>query len=159
MSTRQNPQARVQRSPNTINVAVPSLQHSERLGQPASSHTVTNWRSLNVRLIPKTSAPICTLGRSHSGLRSKSETPPSTPASARRANMRTGAPGPSPREKRDKSSGLNIQATSCKSASPSPQRSIAKRLTIFATSCVETLIPSSLRDVTGYSLTPQGTMC
>ena len=149
----------MQRSPNTMNVAVPSFQHSERLGQPASSQTVTNFSSLNVRLIFSTSAPICTLGRSHSGLRSDRSTPPSTPASASRPSMRTGSPGPSPRENRDKSSGRWTQATSCCSASPPPQRSIAKRLTIFTTSCIETSMPSSLRDVTGYSATPHGTMC
>ena len=45
VSTRQNPHARVQRSPSTMNVAVPSAQHSDRFGQPASSHTVTRPRS------------------------------------------------------------------------------------------------------------------
>src|SRR5437667_2988145 len=40
--TAQNPQARVQRSPAIMNVAVPWLQHSQRLGHCASSHTV--WR-------------------------------------------------------------------------------------------------------------------
>ena len=42
VSTRQNPQARVHRSPSTMNVAVRSFQHSLRFGQPASSHTVTS---------------------------------------------------------------------------------------------------------------------
>ena len=41
VSTRQNPQARVQRSPLIMKVAVPSAQHSKMFGQPASSHTVT----------------------------------------------------------------------------------------------------------------------
>ena len=45
VSTRQNPHARVQRSPLIMNVAVPSAQHSKMLGQPASSHTVTSPRS------------------------------------------------------------------------------------------------------------------
>jgi hypothetical protein len=53
VSTRQKPQARVQRSPHTMNVAVPSAQHSERLGHPASSHTVTRSRSATVRLISR----------------------------------------------------------------------------------------------------------
>src|SRR3954470_15371946 len=40
--TAQNPQARVQRSPAIIIVAVPWLQHSQRLGHCALSQTV--WR-------------------------------------------------------------------------------------------------------------------
>lgn len=32
---------KMQRSPQSMNVAVPSAQHSERFGHPASSHTVT----------------------------------------------------------------------------------------------------------------------
>ena len=49
VSTRQKPHARVQRSPLIMKVAVPSAQHSERFGQPASSHTVTRSRSRIVR--------------------------------------------------------------------------------------------------------------
>ena len=45
VSTRQKPQARVQRSPLIMNVAVPSAQHSKMFGQPASSHTVTSCSS------------------------------------------------------------------------------------------------------------------
>ena len=41
VSTRQKPHFRVHRSPATMNVAVPSDQHSKMFGQPASSHTVT----------------------------------------------------------------------------------------------------------------------
>src|SRR5438477_2504398 len=43
--TAQNPQARVQRSPAIIMVAVPWLQHSHRLGHCALSQTVCNRRS------------------------------------------------------------------------------------------------------------------
>ena len=43
--TAQNPQARVHRSPAIMNVAVPWLQHSQRLGHCASSHTVCSFRS------------------------------------------------------------------------------------------------------------------
>ena len=43
--TAQNPQARVQRSPAIMNVAVPWLQHSQRFGHCASSHTVCSRRS------------------------------------------------------------------------------------------------------------------
>ncbi|CAB4634510.1 unannotated protein [freshwater metagenome] len=120
VSIRQNPHARVQRSPRTMKVAVPSFQHSERLGHPASSQTVTSCKSLRVRLICKTSGPICTLGRNHSGLRSVTSNPPSTPASERRPSMRTGSPGPSPREKRERSSGRCNHATSCRSDIPWP---------------------------------------
>src|SRR6266480_2201098 len=40
VGTAQNPQARVQMSPNIINVAVPCSQHSPMLGQRALSQTV-----------------------------------------------------------------------------------------------------------------------
>src|SRR5256886_5795928 len=43
--TAQNPQARVQRSPAIIMVAVPWLQHSQRLGHCALSQTVCNRKS------------------------------------------------------------------------------------------------------------------
>ncbi len=134
VSTRQKPHARVQRSPSTMNVAVPSAQHSDRFGQPASSHTVTRPRSRSVRLSASTSGPWSTLGRSHSGLRSPRARPPVTPASARRPSRRTGwgeaasaapgapwsvgcapRPGPLPRENADRSSGRWRQATSWRS--------------------------------------------
>ena len=106
VSTRQNPHARVQRSPSTMNVAVPSAQHSDRFGQPASSHTVTRPRSRTVCLSAITSGPWRTFGRSHVGLaRSRSDRPgASTPdlrrsrcdrravaTSRRRPSARTGA--------------------------------------------------------------------
>src|SRR5215831_10141975 len=43
--TAQNPQARVQRSPAIMNVAVPWLQHSQRFGHCALSQTVCRRRS------------------------------------------------------------------------------------------------------------------
>src|SRR6478736_8493350 len=43
--TAQNPQARVQRSPAIIIVAVPWLQHSQRFGHCALSHTVCSRKS------------------------------------------------------------------------------------------------------------------
>src|SRR5437899_13056761 len=43
--TAQNPQARVQRSPAIMQVAVPWLQHSQRFGHCALSHTVCKRRS------------------------------------------------------------------------------------------------------------------
>src|SRR3989344_9555822 len=45
--TAQNLQARVQVSPNNMNVAVPPLQHSEIFGQCASSHTVVRCSCLS----------------------------------------------------------------------------------------------------------------
>ena len=94
VSTRQNPHARVQRSPSTMNVAVPSAQHSDRFGQPASSQTVMRSSSRSVRRSANTSGPCFTIGRSHSGLRLSIDKPPATPASARRDTRRTGSPGP-----------------------------------------------------------------
>ena len=123
VSTRQNPQARVQRSPLIMKVAVPSAQHSERLGHPASSHTVTRLevaeRALELegpaaRGAPGPAAtPACgRRGRGPrrrpprpDGPRSRSDGPltgvaaGSGPAGAApwSAGVRTGAPGPSPR--------------------------------------------------------------
>ena len=125
VSIRQKPHARVQRSPNTMNVAVPSFQHSDKFGQPASSHTVTNERSRNVFLRFRTSSPCLTCGRIQSGLRSDNGMESSTPARARRPSMRTGCPGPSPREKAERSSGVCFHATSWRSISPPPHFSAA----------------------------------
>ena len=79
VSTRQKPQARVHRSPSTMNVAVPSAQQSLRLGQPASSQTVTRPRLRTVFLRAITSGPCTTFGRSHSGLRVDIDRPSTTP--------------------------------------------------------------------------------
>ncbi len=92
VSTRQNPQARVQRSPLIMKVAVPSFQHSKMLGQPASSHTVTSERSRMRDLSRRYSGPISALTRSHSGLRVAIWRPSTTPASANRPRRRADTP-------------------------------------------------------------------
>src|SRR6184192_2439591 len=51
--TAQNPQARVQRSPAIIIVAVPWLQHSQRFGHCALSQTVCSRRSEMSALVEK----------------------------------------------------------------------------------------------------------
>src|SRR5438128_5083227 len=51
--TAQNPQARVQRSPAIIIVAVPWLQHSQRFGHCALSQTVWSRRSAIRALVEK----------------------------------------------------------------------------------------------------------
>src|SRR5437764_335839 len=51
--TAQKPQARVQRSPAIIIVAVPWLQHSQRLGHCALSHTVCRRKSEISALVEK----------------------------------------------------------------------------------------------------------
>src|SRR2546430_17060824 len=51
--TAQNPQARVQRSPAIIIVAVPWLQHSQRFGHCALSQTVCNRKSEMSALVEK----------------------------------------------------------------------------------------------------------
>ena len=51
--TAQNPQARVQRSPAIIMVAVPWLQHSQRFGHCALSQTVCRRRSEMSALVEK----------------------------------------------------------------------------------------------------------
>src|SRR5204862_5797732 len=45
VATAQNPQARAQRAPAIMNVAVPWLQHSHRFGHWADSQTVCRRRS------------------------------------------------------------------------------------------------------------------
>ena len=92
VSTRQNPQARVQRSPLIMNVAVPSDQHSDRFGQPASSHTVTRSSSRIVLRMAMTSSVSWTLARIHSGLRLLMSRPSVTPASASRPARRAVVP-------------------------------------------------------------------
>ena len=87
-----------------MNVAVPSAQHSDRLGQPASSQTVTRSSERIVLRSSVTSGPSRTLGRSQSGLRVSIDSPPVTPAASSRATargdvVRIGSPGPAPREK------------------------------------------------------------
>ena len=51
--TAQNPQARVQRSPAIMTVAVPWLQHSQRFGHCALSQTVCRRRSEMSALVEK----------------------------------------------------------------------------------------------------------
>ena len=53
MVTAQKPQARVQRSPAIMKVAVPLLQHSQRFGHCASSQTVCSLRSEMSALVEK----------------------------------------------------------------------------------------------------------
>ena len=92
VSTRQKPHARVQRSPLIMNVAVPSAQHSDRFGQPASSHTVTRSRSRIVLRIAMTSSVSRSGARIHSGLRLLMSRPSVTPASLSRAARRAVVP-------------------------------------------------------------------
>ena len=54
VSTRQKPHARVHDAPLIMKVAVPSAQHSDRFGQPASSQTVTSPSSRIVWRSPRT---------------------------------------------------------------------------------------------------------
>src|SRR5438874_13543854 len=51
--TAQNPQARLQRSPAIMKVAVPWLQHSQRFGHWALSQTVCNRKSEMSALVEK----------------------------------------------------------------------------------------------------------
>ncbi len=163
VSTRQKPHARVQRSPSTMNVAVPSAQHSLRFGQPASSQTVTRSSSRTARLSASTSGPWWTFGRSQSGLRVEICSPPTTPTWASRSlrccdASRTTAPGPAPREKADRSSGRCRQATSCRSTVPPPHASAARAATASAACWSVTSSPSACNDVTALPTMPQGMM-
>ncbi len=67
VSTKQKPQARVQRSPAIMKVAVPSFQQSKIFGHPASSHTVTSFFS-SIRFFNRLySGPVASLTFIHSG--------------------------------------------------------------------------------------------
>ena len=122
VSIKQNPHALVHLSPSTINVAVPSFQHSLRFGQPACSHTVTKFKSRNVRFVFNTSSVCFTCGRIHSGLRIEILKPSVTPACSRRLVKRTCSPAPSPRENAERSSGRCFHATSARVLVCEPQR-------------------------------------
>ena len=165
VSTRQKPHARVQRSPSTMNVAVPSAQHSDRFGQPASSHTVTRPRSRTVRLSASTSGAVVHLRAQPLGLARLDRTDPAVDAAPQAHRRRRDVephrarPGPAPRENSERSSGRCRQATSWRSARPSPHRSPARRATTSTTSRIGTSTPSSRSDVTGRSAMPHATMC
>ena len=68
--TAQNPQARVQRSPAIMKVAVPPLQHSQRLGHCALSQTVWSLRSEISAFVEKKTGFDGKRTLIHSGLRS-----------------------------------------------------------------------------------------
>ena len=98
VSTRQKPQARVQRSPLIMNVAVPSAQHSKMLGQPASSHTVTRSRSRMVRLSSQVLGPDAAPWPAATRACARAMAEPSVDARPRRAgpSSRTEVPRPGP---------------------------------------------------------------
>src|SRR3954471_3418510 len=69
--TAQNPQARVQRPPAIMKVAVPLLQHSQWFGHLALSQTVCRRRSSRrLRVWPKVLL-VGSFRRSHSGMRGR----------------------------------------------------------------------------------------
>src|SRR3954470_23325542 len=68
--TAQKPQARVQRSPAIMKVAVPLLQHSQRFGHCALSQTVCSFRSEISALVEKKTGLLGRRTLIHSGLRS-----------------------------------------------------------------------------------------
>ena len=171
VSTRQKPQARVQRSPLIMNVAVPSDQHSEMFGQPASSHTVTRPRSRTVRLSSSgLRSRVRTWARIHSGLRSAIARPSLTPASASRPRQTqrragdgdlTGAglgrppsrrgrrpcapapPGPSPRLNGARSSSRERRGATRRRTAPTPGRPAPSGPTARAASDVDHLAAST----------------
>src|SRR5258706_12120127 len=71
--TAQNPQARVQRSPAIMNVAVPLLQHSQWFGHFALSQTVCSLKSCNKCRVSEKPELVGSLIRSHSGRRKRGE--------------------------------------------------------------------------------------
>ena len=71
VDTAQKPQARVQRSPAIMNVAVPLLQHSQWLGHLALSQTVWSFRSWSRPRVWANVLLVGSLVRSHSGNRGR----------------------------------------------------------------------------------------
>ena len=69
--TAQNEQARVQRSPAIMNVAVPLLQHSQWFGHFALSQTVCSFRSSSRLRVFANVFSVGSLRRSHSGMRGR----------------------------------------------------------------------------------------
>ena len=128
----QKPQARVQRSPLIMKVAVPSFQQSNTFGHPASSQTVVSRLLRIVDLRRRYSGPVSSVTRIHSGLR---------PTGGR-------APAPSPRLKRLRSPVRCTQATSARSTGPSAHRSAARPATRSTTWRIVVVIPSAASEVT-----------
>ena len=79
-----------------MKVAVPSFQHSEMLGQPASSQTVTRSRPRSVERTSWNVGPVLSGTRIHSGLRDRSGTgswlSPSSRAASSRPSRRSDTP-------------------------------------------------------------------
>src|SRR5262249_48790370 len=69
--TAQNPQARVQRSPAIMNVAVPLLQHSQWVGHFALSQTVCSLSSSSNERVRENVSEVGSVMRSHSGRRGR----------------------------------------------------------------------------------------
>src|SRR5579862_3459450 len=69
--TAQKPQARVQRSPAIMNVAVPLLQHSQWFGHFALSQTVWSFNSSSSARVCEKESEVGSLIRSHSGRRGR----------------------------------------------------------------------------------------
>ncbi len=142
VSTRQKPHARVHRSPSTMNVAVPSDQHSDRFGQPASSHTVTRSSSRIVFLSCITSGPSWTFGTQPLGLAGLDRQPLGDAglfeASVRTRRAERDRLRRDPRRARTgvRSSGRCCQATSWRSTTPPAHRSAPSRATTSTTCCI-----------------------
>src|SRR3954470_16880169 len=71
--TAQNPQARVQRSPAIMKVAVPLLQHSQWFGQRALSQTVWRFSSCNSERVRAKLSLVGRDKRSQAGSRGRAE--------------------------------------------------------------------------------------
>src|SRR5208282_5590049 len=69
--TAQKPQARVQRSPAIIKVAVPLLQHSQWFGHFALSQTVCSFNSSNRLRVWANVSVVGSFVRNHSGRRGR----------------------------------------------------------------------------------------
>src|SRR5213076_3084880 len=69
--TAQKPQARVQRSPAIMNVAVPLLQHSQWFGHFALSQTVCSFSSSSRSRVRAKVSEVGNLMRNHSGRRGR----------------------------------------------------------------------------------------
>ncbi len=142
VSTRQKPQARVHLSPPIMKVAVPSFQQSKIFGHPASSQTVTNCFSF-IRCFKRLySGPVSNFTFIQSGFRLVSISLKSLSICNNCVSVFVAC----------------SHETSALLASPELHNLSAFTDTKSTTSFIVACIPSFSREVTPYSVIPQGIM-
>ena len=157
-----------------MNVAVPSAQHSDRFGQPASSHTVTRPSARTVRLSASTVGAVVHLRAQPLGLAGPDRQPADDPGLVEPA---AGAPvaigaGGEPARRRPLAGRAGAAGERRQVVGPVPPRDVlalgasappplggeARRARRRPRRIVA-VTPSSRSDVTGRSAMPHATMC